>query len=85
MSYKKMIERADGWCDWLFPLHLGYKMACCDCGLVHDMQFQVATVSKKTKAGTFTATDVSGEKYRVKFRAKRNIRATAAKRRKKPQ
>lgn len=30
----------DGWSDWIHPLP-GYKMACCDCGLVHNMQFRI--------------------------------------------
>lgn len=33
-------ERDDGWSDWIHPLP-GYRMACCDCGLVHDMQFRM--------------------------------------------
>jgi hypothetical protein len=31
----------DGWSRWVFPVMDGYKMTCCDCGLVHDMQFRV--------------------------------------------
>lgn len=39
-KFEKMTENDDGWCDWIHPLE-GYKMACCDCGLVHDMEFEV--------------------------------------------
>ena len=28
-----------GW--WVEPIRRGYKMCCCDCGLVHDMDFRV--------------------------------------------
>ena len=31
----------DGWSRWVYPVMDGYKMSCCDCGLVHDMQFRV--------------------------------------------
>lgn len=31
---------AEGWSDWIHPLP-GYRMACCDCGLVHDMEFRI--------------------------------------------
>ncbi len=31
----------DGWTRWVYPLMDSYKMSCCDCGLVHDMQFRV--------------------------------------------
>ncbi|MBK5202124.1 MAG: hypothetical protein JJE45_00180 [Prolixibacteraceae bacterium] len=26
---------------WFRPIEEGYKMACCDCGLVHDIDFKV--------------------------------------------
>jgi hypothetical protein len=28
--------------EWIQPVRRGYKMACCDCGLVHRMDFRVA-------------------------------------------
>ena len=27
--------------EWQMPIEKGYKMACCDCGLVHVMDFMV--------------------------------------------
>lgn len=27
--------------EWVQPVRKGYKMACCDCGLVHDLDFRV--------------------------------------------
>lgn len=27
--------------EWHEPIHDGYKMVCCDCGLVHNVDFQV--------------------------------------------
>jgi hypothetical protein len=27
--------------EWQYPIMKGYKMACCDCGLVHNMTFKV--------------------------------------------
>lgn len=29
------------WSRWVQPVRRGYKMACCDCGLVHDVDFRV--------------------------------------------
>lgn len=29
-----------GWTDWIHPLP-GYRMACCDCGLVHELEFRI--------------------------------------------
>lgn len=33
---------ADGWSRWIMPVEAGYKLACCDCGLVHVLEFRVA-------------------------------------------
>jgi hypothetical protein len=38
MRYPAEVENDDGWTDWIHPLP-GYRMACCDCGLVHNMEF----------------------------------------------
>jgi len=27
--------------EWVQPVEQGYKMACCDCGLVHTMDFRI--------------------------------------------
>jgi len=32
---------AEGWSRWVQPVENGYKMSCCDCGLVHTMDFRV--------------------------------------------
>jgi len=34
-------ELEDGWSRWVQPIEQGYKMACCDCGLVHQMDFRI--------------------------------------------
>lgn len=31
----------EGWTEWIYPVMDGYRMGCCDCGLVHEMQFRV--------------------------------------------
>lgn len=80
---KRMIERDDGWCDWQFPIMRGYKMGCCDCGLVHDMEFDIYEIGRTKKDGTFTAKKLTGKRYRVAMRAKRNKRSTAQCRRNK--
>jgi hypothetical protein len=36
-----MKEQDDGWTVWIQPLMKGYRMACCDCGLVHELVFRV--------------------------------------------
>jgi len=54
--------------QWIKPKKNGYKMMCCDCGLVHRMQFEHVPFG-------------SGRK--IVFRAWRDERATAAARKKK--
>lgn len=27
--------------EWVTPVRKGYKMACCDCGLVHELDFRI--------------------------------------------
>jgi hypothetical protein len=31
----------DGWTEWETPITRGYKLACCDCGLVHEIELRV--------------------------------------------
>jgi len=39
--------------EWQMPVMKNYKMACCDCGLVHNMTFKVINnyTQKKIKSG----------------------------------
>ena len=55
--------------DLIQPVRRGYRMACCDCRLVHEIDFFVVKYGSR---GQFT---------KVRFRARRNNRATAAMRR----
>jgi hypothetical protein len=52
--------------EWIKPRMRGYRLACCGCGLVHVVDFVVAKYRGK---------------HIVLFRAFRDERATAAKRR----
>ena len=54
--------------EWVQPVRHGYKMACCDCGLVHTLNFRLLKFGKGRK---------------IQFQAFRNDRATALSRRKK--
>jgi hypothetical protein len=57
-------EANGGWSDWM-PMEATTRIACCDCGLVHDLEISIAD-------------DGSGV---MKFRAKRHNRSTAQRRR----
>lgn len=30
-----------GWTVWVQPVMTGYRMGCCDCGLVHTLDFRI--------------------------------------------
>lgn len=34
-------ERDDGWSRWVQPVVRGYLLSCCDCHLVHHMDFRI--------------------------------------------
>jgi len=36
-----MVEQDDGWTEWIQPRHRSCRLTCCDCGLVHELQFRV--------------------------------------------
>ena len=41
-KYREEMELvAGGWTRWVPVVQDGYKMSCCDCGLVHALQFRV--------------------------------------------
>lgn len=67
------------------PVMKGYRMACCDCGLVHVIDFDVTRVveSANQRAGYFNAKPTKPGAFRVGLTAYRDERKTAAHRREK--
>jgi hypothetical protein len=80
-NFKKHVAGEGGWSEWTQPVMRGYRLACCDCCLVHDMEFKVLKVTKQNPDGSWEAEEIDSEKYRVEFRARRNNRSTAQLRR----
>ncbi len=72
---------ADGWSPWKYPRMNGYKMGCCDCGLVHLVEFNVIKVIKVSAAGRFTGKIMPRENVRIAMRVRRDNRATGQLRR----
>ena len=56
--------------EWVKPIMKGYQMECCDCGLVHEIDFKVIKIMKRFKDGTKLVRNAN-EKYSVMFRARR--------------
>jgi len=40
-TYDEYEPGPDGWSDWVLPVQTGYRMACCGCGLVHEVDYRV--------------------------------------------
>jgi len=68
---RKRTYRSPAAGEWIRPVHQGYRLACCDCGLVHRVDFRA--VSHATNRATSEAS--------VALRFWRDERATAAVRR----
>lgn len=59
--------------EWMYPIMSGGRWACCDCGLVHDIEFRVMRIMDQTDGLAHVVTDHS---YCVGMRVKRNNRST---------
>jgi hypothetical protein len=70
--------------DRVTPQMKNYRMACCDCGLVHVIDFEVVTVLREKGGGVFTGGKPRNAKnLRVVLIPRRDNRKTAALRREK--
>lgn len=41
MRYEQHSINDDGWTPYFYPKMDGWKMSCCDCGLVHKFRFVI--------------------------------------------
>jgi len=63
----------DGWSEWVSPDHSQYFMGCCDCGLIHEMQFMVAQYTGiKDENGLEECVPVEDCDIQALFRARRH-------------
>ena len=60
------VENEGDWSEWVCPDPEQYFMKCCDCGLVHEMQFKVVKYSEGDECEPFNDPNVQ-----VVFRARR--------------
>lgn len=59
----------------------GYRLSCCDCGLVHAMKFRVLIVTSRKRDKSIEGVRLLDSTVRVQFKAARHNRATATTRR----
>lgn len=62
------------WSEWKAPKHNGYRFVCCDCGLVHEMEFRVFKIVNEEQDGRLQVKTVDG--FGVEFRARRDDEET---------
>lgn len=74
----KLIAGPNGWAPWTYPRHDGYRMACCDCGLVHTIDFRIDTDGP---LHTLRGDRLRRANGHVKMRVARDNRSTAMLRR----
>ena len=79
-TIKQEYAEADGWSREIAPTMKGYKLACCDCGLVHDVDFWVVEVTETHDDGSWECKPAPDE-YRIVMKVRRNNRSTAQVRR----
>lgn len=61
-----------GWTEWQFPVMDGYLMQCCDCNLVHEVDFKVVEkVSRIKRDGSWEAEPTKKSKFRIGIRMRR--------------
>lgn len=60
-----------GFSRWVNPILNGYMMGCCDCGLVHEMEFRAFKRGKVRKDGSYKLTVLRPSEYGVRLRARR--------------
>lgn len=78
-AYPPVEHRPGEWSEPLYPVE-GFRMACCDCSLVHEMEFRAVRIGPvDAKGGFVVLEEIDGA--RVQMRLRRNGRSTAALRR----
>jgi hypothetical protein len=66
---KQVKALKSGWSRWQVPEMKGYIMGCCDCGLEHEVEFEVMeAISKPNSKGWTKYTDVKNGRVRMRMR-----------------
>lgn len=72
-KFPTMFAGKGGWCEWVYPVG-NFQFKCCDCGLVHEMQFKAFVEKqfpvKRGKSGRFEVIELPNP-VRAMFRARR--------------
>ena len=70
LRFKQYKAGKGGWSEWVYPKPSNtYLFKCCDCGLIHEMQF--ASIIARNKKGIHFDVVKLPPEIRVSFRARR--------------
>jgi hypothetical protein len=73
----KLIEPGtDGWSEWITPKMAGYHMGCCDCKLVHLIEFKVMQVTGTDADGDPEGYPADPAVFKVQMRVRRDEEGT---------
>lgn len=65
--FKRVVqETRRGFSKWVQPRMSKYLMACCDCGLVHEMKFRVRKTTRGSEHVQFKARRADGHTKRLR-------------------
>lgn len=72
MKFKTEKTKNGIWSDWIKPVMTNYHFMCCDCGLVHTINFRAVKVLKTYKSGCKLLEVLPKKDYQVEFKVRRN-------------
>ncbi len=66
---REIVPTKNAWSRWINPVMDNYLLKCCNCGLVHKMQFRVVFISKYDKKKWRSI--LTDKNFQIEFRARR--------------
>lgn len=76
LKFKQEVGKNGDWTEWIRPRMTNYYMSCCDCGLVHTLNFRVVKVLKVYKNGMKKGEILPKDEFEVEMKVKRNNKLT---------
>ncbi len=76
IKFKQEKTKNGIWTDWINPVMNRYHISCCDCGLVHTMNFRAFKVLRVNKNGSQKVEILPKKIYKIDFKLFRNNKLT---------
>jgi len=73
IEFIKYEGKRGGWTEWISPKMKGYKMQCCDCGLIHEIDFKVVRfVGEPDEKGLTETVPITDKDIQILWRLRRS-------------